>query len=202
MSAKHIQLEIFEHGHKTKRNKGVIISSAAALERNKFPTQICVIASCVIIVSIAIFALGIERGKQIAKNEETSPRIKTQNDRFAAQKRPSKTVQAKKPSSIKRPSKTIQTKKPSSANKKLVKKGKSAKLPASQFVIQVATYKKNSSYIQKEVAKLEKKGYRALVKTSGDYMIIFAGNFRNKKKANEQLRILKKTYKDCFIKRI
>lgn len=193
MSNKPVQLEIFEQDYKSRRNSLSDAHSDTAVHHSRFPIQTCVIVSCSIIVFISVFVLGIEKGKSLVRNN-TSVAITKKTPE------PDTNTIAPLPNTNKPLSPQEQTTPITPINKNLEKNEKSAIVSASKFVIQIATYKKDSSYVEKEIAKLKQKGFEAFVKKSGDYAIIYAGNFENKQKAQERLKELKKTYKDCFVK--
>lgn len=203
MPDKQIQLEIFEQSYKARKGKEADTLASDVLQKTKFPTQACVILSCALIVIIVVFVTGIERGKRIARNQKAAPHIAIPDNQRATQSIALSDNQfAVQTTNVKTIEKATGERQALPSDKKLEKEEKDATLPSSQYVIQVATYKKDSSFIQKEIAKLKQKGFKTLVKVSGDYKIIFAGNFKNAKEAHEQVKILKKTYKDCFVTKI
>ncbi|MFH1622422.1 MAG: SPOR domain-containing protein [Candidatus Omnitrophota bacterium] len=187
MDQKQIQLEIFEQTRKAKKetNKDRYVSEN--IVNLQFPTKICIQAACLIIAIIISFALGVEKGKKISKMDFST--------RYLAESKPkkiTKEISVKKQEVIETPVE----------NKKLEKKEKNDTLLTSGYIIQVASYKKNSSYIQKEVEKLKSNGYKTMTVAGGDYMGICAGMFSDKQEAQKHLKELQRTYKDCFIKKI
>jgi cell division protein FtsN len=70
-----------------------------------------------------------------------------------------------------------------------------------QYTIQVATFK-TKAYAQKEAERLEGKGLEALVVPTGNFVCVCVGNFSEKQKATISLNQLKKSYRDCFIRRL
>ena len=195
MSNKQVQLEIFEQGHQPQKSNRPYVQTDAPVAQSQLPVRISVIAACSIIVFIAVFALGIERGKSLENTKNSAPdhEIIAENTQSPAE------VTPKIPAvPITQPIQEELT----PINKTLEKDKKNDTLNPSRYAIQIATYKKDSSYVKKEIAKLKQNGFKPLIKTSGDYMIIYAGDFENKETAQEQLKKLKKTYKDCFIKKI
>lgn len=187
---KQTQLEIFEHtSTRVKRGIRPHRETADKIPEFKFPTQLCIKAACLLIITIVSFGLGVERGKVVSKKKVST--------RFLAAK--------KTPAIIKEISlKEEKIQKPTQKNKKLEKKEKTDRIQTSSYIIQVASYKKNSSYIDRELAKLKKNGYKTITisSSSGEYMGICAGKYRNKKEAQKYLRSLQRTYKDCFIRKI
>ena len=70
-----------------------------------------------------------------------------------------------------------------------------------EFTIQVATFK-TQAYAQKEAKRLEKKGLSALIIPRGKYVCVSVGRFSRKKEASLTLSQLRKTYHDCYIRRL
>ena len=148
--------------------------------------SVIVIFICVIMCLIASFALGVEKGKLIVKNNiaivkevvpiaAIAPAVATAEN-FAPQ--------------------TIQ---PIAVAQETVKPPASS--PTGGFTIQVASVTGETS--AKGLAdSLIKKGMAAFTKQSGKYTIVLAGNFIKKEDAQIRLKELKKTYTDCFIRKI
>lgn len=194
MSSKQIQLEIFERGHK---NKKAATADGYPYEKSlefKFPTQLCLKVACSIIIIVTSFTLGVERGKIISKNKISNSYLAEFQTKNIAKDATVKTKEI--------PLKNEIIKKPVDFPKKIEKEEQNDKIEVSKYVIQVVTYKKNSSYIEKEIAKLKQNGYTTLTIPSGNYIQICAGKFTDEKDAREHLRKLKQTYKDCSIRKI
>ncbi|OQX80913.1 MAG: hypothetical protein B6D56_03715 [Candidatus Omnitrophica bacterium 4484_70.1] len=69
------------------------------------------------------------------------------------------------------------------------------------YTIQVATYlQKSIAYREKK--KLEKQGFPVSISSKGRYLVIFVGNYSNEKEAQKVMSVLKKKYKDCFVRRL
>ncbi|MDD5352286.1 MAG: SPOR domain-containing protein [Candidatus Omnitrophica bacterium] len=190
MSQKQIQLEIFNLGTKAKREPFSPRETSEQTTTLKFPTQLCIKIACLMILLIISFALGIERGKILAKNQVMPRLIVT-----------TKTQETTKETAIKR-EEVVKQPVLNPPVENTAKKVKDGNLMSSNYIIQVATYKKNSSFIKKEASKLQQKGYNTVLIGSGEYMQVCAGKFTNKKDATEHLNKLKQTYKDCFIRKI
>ena len=69
------------------------------------------------------------------------------------------------------------------------------------YVIQVATYRKHSR-AEKEAINLREKGYRAFTRRSGDFIVVYVGNFRSRDEAKKSLKRLRSRYSDCFIRKL
>jgi len=72
--------------------------------------------------------------------------------------------------------------------------------PQDKYLIQLVSYK-NKKYAQAEKRKLEKKGYNVIVKTSGEWNIVYAGYYTHKAEAEADLKKLRKIYRDAFIRK-
>ncbi|MBL7196886.1 MAG: SPOR domain-containing protein [Candidatus Omnitrophica bacterium] len=182
-----MQLEIFEQGPRVKKEIKTHRDISGKTSEFKFPTQLYIKFACLIIVIIMSFALGVERGKIISRKE-----ISTRFQADSKSPEITKNIATKDEKIQKQPV----------DNKKLEKKVKDEKIQTSGYIIQVASYKKNSSYIEKEITKLQRNGYDTLTISGGEYMGICAGKFTNKKEAQKHQKELQRTYKDCFIRKL
>jgi len=70
-----------------------------------------------------------------------------------------------------------------------------------KYTIQVASFK-TKTYANKEAERLKKNGHEALIIPGERYVIVCVGNFSKKQEADVTLSQLKKTYHDCFIKKL
>ncbi|NQV04257.1 MAG: SPOR domain-containing protein [Candidatus Omnitrophica bacterium] len=68
------------------------------------------------------------------------------------------------------------------------------------YIIQLAAFNKKLP-AEAEQAELQKRGYRADVRQSGNYYQLYIQGFDSTEKAQEVLGKLKETYKDCYIKK-
>lgn len=68
------------------------------------------------------------------------------------------------------------------------------------YIIQLAAFNKKLP-AETEQVELQKKGYRADVKQSGNYYQLYIQGFDSTEKAQEVLGKLKEKYKDCYIKK-
>jgi cell division protein FtsN len=193
---KTMQLEIFEDILKAKKAQGPQGEAEDRIPNFKFPTQICVKAACLLIVVLVSFALGVERGKLISKNK-VSTRMLAESKSL---EEVVKEIVIKDEEQIPEPA--IEKEEPLVQENKVEEKAAEDAIATSGYLIQVASYKKNSSYIDKEIERLKQKGYSTKTISGKEYMGICAGNFSDKQEAQKHLKILKETYKDCFIKEI
>jgi len=173
--------------------------------------SVIIIFICAMMLLIASFALGVEKGKLIAKNNAgTSEKALT----AIASETPVaplavNTVEGKTtPSNIARIQATSVSKEsPVVVNAAVALTTTSAQkeiapaAPTGGYTIQVASVQsEKAAKIMSE--SLLKKGITSFTKASGKYVMVLAGNFSKKEEAQSTLRELKKTYADCFIKKI
>jgi cell division septation protein DedD len=69
------------------------------------------------------------------------------------------------------------------------------------YAIQIASVKSQNAAKQL-TESLMKKGWTSFTKNSGEYVVVLAGNFSKREEAQSNIKELKKTYTDCFIKKI
>ncbi|OIO36375.1 MAG: hypothetical protein AUJ74_02740 [Candidatus Omnitrophica bacterium CG1_02_44_16] len=162
--------------------------------------SVIVIFICVIMSLIASFALGVEKGKLIAKDNvvvgTTAEQAATVPAALAINLPPEKTQTV---GNIQPLIQQAQPLAPIVVAQEPVKI--TAGAPTGGFTIQVASVTGSTS--AKGLAdSLIKKGIAAFTKQSGKYTIVLAGNFAKKEDAQIRLKELKKTYADCFIRKI
>ena len=191
---KPMQLEIFQDAYKAKKPKNTYSGAVDDAPEFKFPTQLCVRAACLLIVVLVSFALGVERGKLLTK-KKISTRVLAEGKSEEIIKE----IVIKE--EVEKTEVKVQKEEPPVADKKLEIEEKDDTIVTSGYMIQVASYKKNSSFIDRELANLEKSGYNTHTVSGNNYMGICA-RFNDKREAQKHLKILQKTYKDCFIKKI
>jgi len=74
-------------------------------------------------------------------------------------------------------------------------------ITAGNYSIQVASVRSESA-AKKLSETLAEKGIQGFTRTSGKYTIVMAGSFASREDAQGTLRKIKKTYTDCFIRKI
>lgn len=174
-----------------------------------FSTQsIIVIFICLLMSLVASFSLGVEKGKLIAKNNtmsvrgtnpsETGQEAKSDPEPGASvEKAPA--AQNAQTALITMPVQNI----PAAAGPAA---GTTTALGAASiqkegYAIQIASLTSENS-ARNLAESLIKKGTPSYTKPSGKYIVVLAGNFASREEAQAKLKELKKTYTDCFIKKI
>ncbi len=175
------QLELFSQlkearDGRTKRSPGFI---AAVWGHEKA----LMIAIGFIITGIISFSIGVESGK-MASVARTNARLE-----LAATEPLPKAPAAKQP-----PAAAVEPDPVPVAPKEQA-------VETQGYTVQVASFK-SKSHAQREADTLKKRGFSALVLSKGSYSIVCIGPFSNKEKAQSKLSELKKSYSDCYIRRL
>ncbi len=141
------------------------------------------------VICIAAFSLGVEKGKKIAYlRYQSAPVFKASSAQ--APVAPKETV-------VGPPAANVTQTAPIVIAPAVIKTtGNSQK-----FTIQIASYQ-NKTQAKKEAERLKKQVFSAAVMPKGKYNIVCIGNFSSMDAA-KQLRLqLKKQYQDCYIRRL
>ncbi|MEI8350575.1 MAG: SPOR domain-containing protein [Candidatus Omnitrophota bacterium] len=77
---------------------------------------------------------------------------------------------------------------------------KKTQVAGSRYVVQVATYYQEN-FAQEEVRKIKAKGVPAFLSKKNNFIAVFAGYFNSKEEAEKSMVVLKKTYRDCILRR-
>jgi len=135
--------------------------------------KIILLTFAFVLIGIASFSLGVEKGRRIA-SAKIEPRFDT-----ALKIEPAKAkIEVK--NIVPAPAQEIKVE------------------PAVAYAIQLASYR-TKSYAQKEADALRKKGYSASLIPKGSYVVLYVVNFTNKEAAQSMLPELKKRFQDCRI---
>ena len=151
-----------------------------------------VVASIAGLIGLTIvFALGVERGKQLVRSEHT----------LLAREEP---LPVSVPANIVKPATAAPTVsvKPS-APSKLAASTKPA-MPVSRtsrYAIQVVSYRQ-LPLAKRELDRLQAKGERAIRVTRNGFTVLCVGPFPTKEHAKEKLVQLQSRYQGCFLKTI
>lgn len=176
--------------------------------------SVIIICICAIMLLVASFTLGVEKGKLLAKNS-----ISAQKESLdlaggvsavvaaAPEKIPGNIpVTNLKTQTLLAGTRSTDTKKEitlaSNIPAALTETTKEeSTLKAGGYTIQIASVK-NENGAKAMMDFLSRKGLTSSTKQVGKYIIVLAGNFSKREEAQVKLRELKKTYTDCFIKKI
>ena len=188
------QLELFELTHKTKpstRNVG-------SLERVQLRPDQAVLLTMVGLIGVAVvFALGIERGKQLVRSERLLEIPKaTPSGVTSGSQTPSPRAET--------PSATPQDAPTSPSDRKAAPqqtpKGPSKTVASRlRFAIQVVSYSQ-PKLAQQELQRLKARGEPAFLMMKQGRAVLFVGPFPTKANASARLSSLKRRYQDCFVR--
>jgi preprotein translocase subunit SecF len=151
----------------------------------------------VLMFSVVLFSLGIERGKRIKKDYfMQSNRVSTRDGQFRAEETPRTSVASEKDSPQLKPPQT----KADLSTAGMVPK-ESIQSTGFNYTIQVLTYKDKIS-ADRQVQQLIKKGYKPFIIHSGMFYAVCVGLYSSRETAKADLAILRRSYKDCFVRGI
>jgi len=150
--------------------------------------SIVILVLCVVMLLVVSFTLGVERGKLISGKTALAPSA------------PWERISAPAPMAV-APSQEVPAEARQETPQPAAVATKDAEPAGNQYVIQVASLKTEQA-ASRLADTLTKGGWPSFTKTSGDYVVVLAGSFREKKEAQNRIGELKKTYTDCFIKKI
>jgi cell division septation protein DedD len=207
MTETDFQRDLFEgEYYEKKARKPVLLrrySEQRFLPQIKVPVEYAVIIAIGLLVLIIIsHALGVERGRRLAKaapaplvTEVPVPATVESAGvaREAAEEKPAEPLRTERKEDVR-------------ADKKEEEKAAPAitETPAdagSVYVIQLASFK-NLYAAEREAEKIRDKGIRAELSKSGEWYQVFASGFRTIDEARDAKRKLSADYKDCFIRRV
>lgn len=151
--------------------------------------SIIILFICVLMLLIASFTLGVEKGSLVTaraavENKETLPAV---------------------PEKVALPAATgenrVVTENTIVEPRKIQIAATPSPAPQTAYAIQIASLKSESA-ARGLSETLIKKGFTASVRPSGNYLVVLAGNYASREDAQGKLKELKKTYSDCFVKKI
>ena len=177
--------------------------------------NLVIVGIFVLMGGVVSFSLGVEKGKRLSRlNVETQgshavaaavletglnsrDAAKTTNGLSSSSlKSGVKTQETPKKTTTKiinpAPTPPSRTQEPADASPEILNEG---------YTIQVASFK-SLKYAQQEAADLKKRGYDIIVLPKKGYSIVCVGKFSHKDEAKVLISRLKKTYKDCLIRRL
>lgn len=174
------------------------------------PLDTFILSSVVIILLfILAFSLGVERGRKsyyssLENNENLEKDIvdDDQPSKIQAKAENSLTTELKKESS--KPTNTVNVPRAVhlATKNEAATKTESTKLEAKAgYNIQIASYTKES-FAQADGKILQAKGFPVFILRKTDYVVLYVGPFKTKPEADKSLGLLKKTYKDCILRRL
>ncbi len=166
-----------------------------------------------LLTAVIAFCCGVQRGRTLAK-EAVNTRMDLAQSSVAAPAPAAVARQKVYPAApaSQQPAVVASARVPAAAASRLVSDRQPAAraslaaspvvpVSAGGFTIQVGSYAE-SQLALKESASLKKKGFNALLVRKGKYTILCVGTFTSKENAQSVLSQLKRTYGDCYIRRL
>lgn len=211
------QLELFERPRHSATNRQRQETLGRILFQLRHDQLVLGIMACLLGVT-AVFACGVERGKQIvrfertllAREEPATIRTTAQTPTLPGQPSASGNVSRSSDGSLPprhiEPQRTV----PSPAQAPRVKRAvKTASMPGatpareragkSRYAIQVVTYSR-AHRAKRELERLQALGERAFLVMREGRTTVYVGPFPSQTNASEKLLVLRPRYHDCFVK--
>ena len=179
------QLEMFQPSEYQTRQEQQGKRDNSHLEKLRGYYKVMYIFTAVIIVSLASFSIGVEKGKRIAFH--SASRVIPAAHPAAAAITPviPPVIPAATPKPIPR--------------ENIIRKKEN--IPTESFTIQVASVSQKGS-ITNELTRLKNKGYAGFSLAKGKYTIICVGKYGGKVEAQSSLNKIKNHYPDSMIRRL
>lgn len=195
------QLELFELPTQTSQRRGSASVGSVSLRYDH-----AVLATIVGLIGCSVvFALGVERGKQLVRAErpllDARPPIRdhaasthtpSQEASAAPSATPSRSPNASAPATMPPPKATPSLGKGRRAPVKLA-------TSQSRFAVQVVSYRQ-LQLARRELERLRQRGEQAFLVTKHGTVALLVGPFPTKANASEKRARLRAHYQDCFIR--
>lgn len=136
-----------------------------------------------------VFAMGVERGKQLLRAQQR-PFLARQEPEPARAQRTTVTPDAR-PAVPDVKASPKETPSPSAP--------KATRSVKSRYAVQVATYSR-MQLARQELERLQRRGERAFLVTRGTHTSVYVGPLASKENAREKIGTLKSRYGDCFVR--
>ena len=155
-----------------------------------------------IIILTLCFSLGIEQGKRIAADTSIREKERLQEATILANLDKSEQELKAQTTSLTKAKEIKITKADKKAREVMATQTKeNTPEVKKRYHIQVASFKAKST-AKKAADKLKQQGHPILIAKKGDYFVVYVGGFETELQAKKKLEVLKKTYKDCLLRRL
>ena len=205
-----IEFEVFPKDNKTNYSYLSGIQGGTDRESSQINVvfshqSVIVIFICAIMLLVASFSLGVEKGRLMAKSAIPQEKTKTEErpETVSAQAQPEVkglVIPAEK-IALNKADTAQTTAKPEIVPAPAAPENAQNTIATGNYSIQVASVQSESA-AKRLSETLAGKGIQGFIRTSGKYTIVMAGSFASREDAQSTLKKLKKTYTDCFIRKI
>lgn len=165
------------------------------------PVDTSILLSVVFILLFAlVFSWGVERGRNLARENLPPEKEKTEAEQTEKMKAKPASLPETKQSLPEQTRETVKEKSEPSLARASERKTK-PQPDKVLYRIQVASFRTSSS-AQKEAEKLKSRGFPVNTNQSGNYAVVYVGNFKERSEAEAKLKKLKNLYPDCILRKI
>lgn len=182
-----VQKELFEEFGSTEKRKYPknLLEQKSRRTITLLYEHLAFIAIGIIVLSIIVFSLGVEKGKSIGLKRGS---LKVEEREDADRPKLAKADQQAEEMAIEEET-------------EIAPLQKREKEPVSGYTVQVASYK-SEGFAKSRVDKLRSEGYEAFALRKGSHYIMCIGRFRDKESAVSEMKKLRKIYYDCLVRKI
>lgn len=158
-----------------------------------------ILSSVVMILLLALaFSLGVERGKNTVLILSDKHNSKATASEITSQ---TKEVIVIPEQNLPQTAESQPQNKPESEPAKPAVESAKVESAKKEYRIQVASYKQSDA-AKREIQRLIEKGYKAYQNRSGDYIVVYVGDYSSITAAKDALQLLRAQYKDCLLKKL
>jgi len=184
------QLELFDlTGHPTVKPRPPSLGRLVLQIRQD---QLVVAGIAGLVGFTIVFALGVERGKQLVRSE----RVLLAREQPPAPSGSATAIPATPTAATVKPATAAP---PAPVKPSAPKTRVASASPASRYAIQVVSYRQ-PRLAKRELDRLQAKGERAFLVTRKGFTVLCVGPFPSKNNAKDKLAQLKDRYQGCFVK--
>lgn len=156
-----------------------------------------------LVAGSVVFAVGIERGKVVARTERRLDTMATTVEVPPASKTmsPSTIDHKSLPASPARPVTPSTSPAPNAVPgmKKPAKSVAQAPQSSSKYAVQVVSYSQ-PQLAKRELQRLQERGEDAFLLVVNDHTVLMVGPFGSRDRASQKVSALKQYYRDCFVR--
>ncbi len=174
--------------------------------------HLIIVCIVVLVLCVAVFSMGVERGKSAAVKTADDLEINLANSEndviIAPSSGVTQPVRTGQMAASVRPVKAVPVTSAAFSNQEIevdvpvpVAERVQEAVVSGVYTVQVASFKKDK-FASQEVEILKKRGYEAFSVSKGGFYLVCVGKYKNKTSAEKTSRSLKSKYKDNLIRRL
>ena len=155
----------------------------------------------VFLLFILAFSLGVEKGRKISTESEDAVELLEKDSKRETIKAVTSDKNVPERQFVKTEIRQTQAVENTQITDKKIEATQAAINPKEGYYIQLASYNKES-FAEAEAKKLKDKGFPSFTAKKGAFVVLYVGTFKTINEAQKNMGLLKKTYKDCVLRRL